>query len=171
MPRSVAVPQRTWDGVRVDQWRRPAAYARGRHGGEERVGLFVRGRCLNTWRAHAKGAASTKPTIVLVHGTWADGSSWQRVIPILQRDGHTVTDVIEEASQAINEETGAPFRSSSGRLVRPPGQFSASGDQACAPLRSVKGPGPVREHHQAVSKADQEHNVHEQPYQPRYKSG
>ncbi len=26
---------------------------------------------------------SSAPTIVLVHGAWADGSSWQRVIPIL----------------------------------------------------------------------------------------
>ena len=36
---------------------------------------------------------STKPAIVLVHGTWADGSSWQKVIPILQRDGYGVTAV------------------------------------------------------------------------------
>lgn len=26
---------------------------------------------------------SSKPTVVLVHGAWADGSSWQRVIPFL----------------------------------------------------------------------------------------
>jgi pimeloyl-ACP methyl ester carboxylesterase len=31
-----------------------------------------------------------KPTIVLVHGAWADGSSWDEVIPILQREGYTV---------------------------------------------------------------------------------
>src|SRR5579863_8098026 len=31
-----------------------------------------------------------KPTIVLVHGGWADGSSWDGVIPILQREGYTV---------------------------------------------------------------------------------
>jgi hypothetical protein len=30
---------------------------------------------------------SAKPTIVLVHGAYADGSSWQKVIPILQGDG------------------------------------------------------------------------------------
>lgn len=30
------------------------------------------------------------PTIVLVHGAWADGSSWQHVIPLLVRDGFTV---------------------------------------------------------------------------------
>jgi pimeloyl-ACP methyl ester carboxylesterase len=38
-------------------------------------------------------AQSPKPTIVLVHGAFADGSSWQRVIPILQRDGYTVVAV------------------------------------------------------------------------------
>jgi pimeloyl-ACP methyl ester carboxylesterase len=31
-----------------------------------------------------------KPTIVLVHGAWADASSWNNVIPILQREGYTV---------------------------------------------------------------------------------
>jgi pimeloyl-ACP methyl ester carboxylesterase len=31
-----------------------------------------------------------KPTIVLVHGAWADASSWDKVIPILQREGYTV---------------------------------------------------------------------------------
>jgi pimeloyl-ACP methyl ester carboxylesterase len=29
-----------------------------------------------------------KPTIVLVHGAWADGSSWNKVIPILQKQGY-----------------------------------------------------------------------------------
>jgi pimeloyl-ACP methyl ester carboxylesterase len=32
-----------------------------------------------------------KPTIVLVHGNWADASSWSPVIERLQRDGFTVT--------------------------------------------------------------------------------
>jgi pimeloyl-ACP methyl ester carboxylesterase len=31
-----------------------------------------------------------RPTIVLVHGDWADGSSWNGVIERLQRRGHTV---------------------------------------------------------------------------------
>jgi pimeloyl-ACP methyl ester carboxylesterase len=31
-----------------------------------------------------------KPTIVLVHGAWADASSWSRVIKRLQSDGYTV---------------------------------------------------------------------------------
>src|ERR1700738_4241892 len=34
---------------------------------------------------------SEKPNIVLVHGAWADGSSWSAVIESLQADGYTVT--------------------------------------------------------------------------------
>jgi pimeloyl-ACP methyl ester carboxylesterase len=32
----------------------------------------------------------TKPSIVFVHGIWADGSSFSKVIPALQADGHEV---------------------------------------------------------------------------------
>ena len=35
-------------------------------------------------------AESAKPTIVLVHGAFADASSWNGVVPILQRDGYYV---------------------------------------------------------------------------------
>ena len=38
---------------------------------------------------HHKGTAG-KPTIVLVHGAWADASSWSSVIKRLQSDGYTV---------------------------------------------------------------------------------
>src|SRR5258706_11138769 len=34
---------------------------------------------------------TTLPNIVLVHGAWADGSSWGAVIERLQADGYTVT--------------------------------------------------------------------------------
>src|SRR5881396_2323466 len=34
---------------------------------------------------------TTLPNIVLVHGAWADGSSWSAVIEHLQADGYTVT--------------------------------------------------------------------------------
>src|SRR5690606_575276 len=33
---------------------------------------------------------NNKPTIVLVHGAWADGSSWNAVISPLQAEGYTV---------------------------------------------------------------------------------
>src|SRR2546427_2604535 len=34
---------------------------------------------------------SEQPNIVLVHGAWADGSSWSAVIKSLQADGYSVT--------------------------------------------------------------------------------
>jgi pimeloyl-ACP methyl ester carboxylesterase len=35
-------------------------------------------------------APSTKPTIVMVHGGYADSSSWSKVIPLLTAEGYTV---------------------------------------------------------------------------------
>ena len=38
----------------------------------------------------AVGTGGAKPVIVLEHGAWADGSSWDQVVRILQGDGYTV---------------------------------------------------------------------------------
>ncbi|GAX45994.1 hypothetical protein NIES4075_70150 [Tolypothrix sp. NIES-4075] len=38
-------------------------------------------------------ASGSKPAIVLVHGAYADGTSWQHVIPLLEQDGYKVTAV------------------------------------------------------------------------------
>ena len=38
----------------------------------------------------ASARADSKPNIVLVHGAWADGSSWSAVIQRLQNDGYNV---------------------------------------------------------------------------------
>jgi pimeloyl-ACP methyl ester carboxylesterase len=44
--------------------------------------------------AHASAATATtsgpKPSIVLIHGAWADSSSWDAVVGQLQHDGYTV---------------------------------------------------------------------------------
>jgi len=40
--------------------------------------------------AHENRSGASKPTIVLVHGAWADASSWSRVISRLARDGYPV---------------------------------------------------------------------------------
>jgi pimeloyl-ACP methyl ester carboxylesterase len=47
------------------------------------------------WLVAGGGAAFAQPVknIVLVHGAFADGSSWARVVPILQAKGHNVTAV------------------------------------------------------------------------------
>jgi len=41
----------------------------------------------------ARTPMEPKPAIVLVHGAFADATGWQKVIPILERDGYTVTAV------------------------------------------------------------------------------
>ena len=61
-------------------------------------------------------SSAAKPTIVLVHGAFADGSSWSKVIPILQRDGYTVIAVqnpltslaadVETTKRVVDEQTG-----------------------------------------------------------------
>ncbi|HEY6224157.1 MAG TPA: alpha/beta hydrolase [Gemmatimonadales bacterium] len=62
-------------------------------------------------------AQPAKPTIVLVHGAFADGSSWQRIIPLLQKDGYTVIAVqnpltslasdVETTKRVIDGQTGS----------------------------------------------------------------
>jgi pimeloyl-ACP methyl ester carboxylesterase len=56
-----------------------------------------------------------KPTIVLVHGAYADGSSWSKVIPMLQAKGYTVVSVqnpltsladdVAATNRVINQQT------------------------------------------------------------------
>jgi pimeloyl-ACP methyl ester carboxylesterase len=43
-----------------------------------------------TFASAQPGPGGPKPTIVLVHGGWADASSWDNVIAILQHEGYTV---------------------------------------------------------------------------------
>jgi pimeloyl-ACP methyl ester carboxylesterase len=40
--------------------------------------------------ASGNSPSAVKPTIVLEHGAWADGSSWDGVVTLLQMDGYTV---------------------------------------------------------------------------------
>lgn len=57
------------------------------------LGLLVGGTAPGVLSAQSSPTAGAKPTIVLVHGAFADGSSWERVIPILQKDGYNVIAV------------------------------------------------------------------------------
>ncbi len=43
--------------------------------------------------ASSQTTPASKPTIVLVHGAFADASGWRHVIPLLEHDGYTVTAV------------------------------------------------------------------------------
>jgi pimeloyl-ACP methyl ester carboxylesterase len=47
----------------------------------------------STTTTSANASTTTPPNIVLVHGLWADGSSWSKVIPILEKAGHRVVAV------------------------------------------------------------------------------
>jgi pimeloyl-ACP methyl ester carboxylesterase len=62
------------------------------------------------------GKAQAKPTVVLVHGAWADGSSWDKVTPLLQGKGYNVIavhlpmtstpDDIATVKRVIDDQTG-----------------------------------------------------------------
>ncbi len=43
-----------------------------------------------TFGSTRNAANMVKPSIVLIHGAWADGSSWSRVVGLLQVQGYTV---------------------------------------------------------------------------------
>lgn len=47
--------------------------------------------------------AVEKPTIVLVHGAFADGSSWNKVIPILQKKGYQ-TIAVQNPLTSLNDD-------------------------------------------------------------------
>lgn len=59
---------------------------------------------------------NTKPTIILVHGLWADGSAWNKVTAILQAEGYPVIavqnpttsleDDVAATNRAISQATG-----------------------------------------------------------------
>jgi pimeloyl-ACP methyl ester carboxylesterase len=51
------------------------------------LGSVAQAASTRTDRGHGKA------NVLLVHGAWVDGSSWDAVIPILQRHGHTVVAV------------------------------------------------------------------------------
>jgi pimeloyl-ACP methyl ester carboxylesterase len=62
-------------------------------------------------------ASNPRPAIVLVHGAYADGTSWQHVIPLLEQDGYRVTaaqipltslpDDVATTKRVIDEQKGS----------------------------------------------------------------
>ncbi len=65
----------------------------------------------------------TKPSIVFVHGIWADGSSFGKVIPTLETEGYEVVaaqhslDTLKRRRRNSNPDAGAGQRS--GHTRRP----------------------------------------------------
>src|ERR671917_2257153 len=47
-----------------------------------------------------------RPTVVLVHGAWADGSGWRGVYDLLKQDGHQVR-VVQIPTVSLQEDVAA----------------------------------------------------------------
>jgi pimeloyl-ACP methyl ester carboxylesterase len=62
-----------------------------------------------TTNATTSTNATAKPNIVLVHGLWADGSSWSKVIPILQNAGHRVI-AVQLAAHSLEDDVATVKR-------------------------------------------------------------
>lgn len=59
--------------------------------------------CLSILSGCGSSNASTNATVVLVHGAWADGSSWAGVIPLLQERGLKVIAVQQPRSSLADD--------------------------------------------------------------------
>ena len=73
------------------------------------VGLIIPLSVTGSAAARESNGGGPKPTIVLVHGDWADGSSWSAVIPRLQRQGY---QVVAPPNQLRGPSVDAPYLAS-----------------------------------------------------------
>jgi len=79
------------------------------------MGALIVPFALLAQQAHAQQAAKTQPVIkgvkniVLVHGAFADGSSWSRVIPILTAKGYHVI-AVQNPLTSLEEDVAATKR-------------------------------------------------------------
>ncbi|WP_337270404.1 alpha/beta fold hydrolase [Oryzifoliimicrobium ureilyticus] len=54
-------------------------------------------------------STNANPTVVLVHGAWADGSSWQRVIPLLLKENVPVL-AVQNPTSSLSDDAAATRR-------------------------------------------------------------
>lgn len=59
--------------------------------------------------APVNAAGNGVKNIVLVHGAWADGSSWSKVIPLLQAQGYNVT-AVQNPLTSLDDDVAATKR-------------------------------------------------------------
>ena len=73
--------------------------------------LLVAGTFLSNPNSNAQMAKSTsmKPTIIFVHGLWADGSCWNKVIPSLLEQGFNVISV-QNPTTSLEDDVAATKR-------------------------------------------------------------
>jgi len=62
-----------------------------------------------TNRSPVSGPESGKPSIVLVHGAFADASCWSKVIPVLEERGYCVT-AVQNALQSVADDVATTRR-------------------------------------------------------------
>lgn len=53
-------------------------------------------------------STSPKPTVILVHGAWADGSSWQKVIPLLLKE--EIVIAVQNPTSSLADDAAATRR-------------------------------------------------------------
>ena len=75
---------------------------------EASEGMATATNATTTTSANAT-TTTTPPNIVLVHGLWADGSSWSKVIPTLQKAGHRVI-AVQLAEHSLAEDVATVKR-------------------------------------------------------------
>jgi pimeloyl-ACP methyl ester carboxylesterase len=71
--------------------------------------LLVAGLLLSYSHSNAQKSESMKPTIIFVHGLWADGSCWSKVIPSLRDQGFNVISV-QNPTTILEEDVAATQR-------------------------------------------------------------
>jgi pimeloyl-ACP methyl ester carboxylesterase len=59
--------------------------------------------------SQTKAMNTTKPTIIFVHGLWADGSCWNKIIPSLISEGYNVISV-QNPTTSIEDDVAATER-------------------------------------------------------------
>ena len=79
-----------------------------------RLGAFVMSLMIS-FASPLRAEATDIKNIVLVHGAFADGSSWSAVIPLLQADGYHVTAVQNPLTSLQDDGDGTRPRASEGR--------------------------------------------------------
>jgi pimeloyl-ACP methyl ester carboxylesterase len=65
--------------------------------------------CILALAVHAQSAATRIKTIVLIHGAFADATSWSKVIPLLEADGYHVI-AVQNPLTSLTDEVAATRR-------------------------------------------------------------
>jgi pimeloyl-ACP methyl ester carboxylesterase len=82
-------------------------------------------------------AANPRETIVLVHGAFADGSSWSKVIPLLQAKGFNVV-AVQNPLYSLADDVAATERA----IAKAPGRVLLVGHSWAGMVISVAGNDP-----------------------------